>query len=422
MKHIGQTITQKILAKAAGRDHVDVGEIVTCRVDRAMMDDILGPRVEIAQKLKELGLEIKDKSKAVVISDHYTPPANAQQAEIVKFTREWCEENGIKNYFEFAGPCHQVMVENGFVKPGQVIVGTDSHTVAYGALGAFSTGIGSTEMLGVLSRDKIWFRVPATIYVKFVGKMPKYLMAKDLILEVIRLLGHAGATYKALEFGGPVIDALPMDERLTISNMAVEAGAKNGIISADGKTRRYLRQQGIEDGVYFESDPDAEYERIIEIDVTNLTPRVACPHEVDNVVGIEVLKHVKLNQVYLGSCTNGRYNDLKVAAELLKGQKIAHGIRFLVSPASRKVWNRCARDGILSDLADAGATILASGCGACVGLHSGVLSPGEICLSTTNRNFLGRMGSKGSDIYLASPLTVAASAITGEITDPRVFL
>ena len=419
---MGKTISEKILARVSQNSEVSANDIVICKVDKAMLDDILGPRVEIAQKMEELDLEVWDPEKVVVISDHYTPPANVKQSEIVKFTRDWSNEKNIENYYEFAGPCHQVMVEKGHVKPGDLILGTDSHTCAYGALGAFSTGVGSTEMLGVLASGEIWLRVPKSIKVEVVGEVAKGIMAKDIILEAIGIIGHNGATYKALEFTGDTIDHMIMDERLCITNMAVEAGAKNGIIKADETTKAYLKELGIEDGVYFESDEDAEYEKTIVIDASKLTPRVACPHEVDNVEPIETVVGKRIDQAYIGSCTNGRYNDLKMAAEVLKGKKIAKHVRLLVSPASKEVWERCAREGILSTLSEAGATVLASSCGACVGLHSGILADGEVCLSTTNRNFIGRMGAKGSEIYLASPLTVAASAIEGKIVDPRDYL
>lgn len=415
-------ITEKILAKASGNKVVKAGEIVIAKVDKAMMDDILGPRVEIAEKLKELNLNIWDKDKVVLISDHYTPPTNAKQAEIVKFTRDWADEYEIENYYEFHGPCHQVMVENGHVKPGDIIVGTDSHTCAYGALGAFSTGIGSTEMLGVLAKGEIWLKVPEAIKVVYTGEIQKGVMAKDLILNAIGIIGHNGGTYKTLEFTGETIDEMIMDERLCITNMAVEAGAKNGIIKPDLITREYLEAQGIVDGEYFESDSDAEYTNIVEINVFELEPQIACPHEVDNVTDIKNVIGEKIHQAYIGSCTNGRYNDLKMAADLLKGKKIAKGVRLLISPASRDVWERCAKEGILTSLSEAGATVLASSCGACLGIHSGAIGEGEVCISSTNRNFIGRMGSKKSEVYLASPLTVAASAIKGEISDPREFL
>ena len=420
---MGMTISEKILARAAGLQEVHAGEIVWAKVDNAMMDDILGPRVQIAEKMKELQASVWDPEKITVISDHYTPPASVKQAEIVKFTREWAAENGVSHYYEFCGPCHQVMVEEGRVRPGDVVVGTDSHTCAYGALGAFSTGVGSTEMLGVVTTGEIWLKVPETILVKVDGKLPAGVMAKDVILKTIGILGHAGATYRAIEFQGSTLTDMIMDERLCITNMAVEAGAKNGIIPCDGITLDYLRSIGVSGGTAYADDEDAVFCRTVEIDAAALEPLCACPHEVDNVCRIRDLeKKVPLNQIYIGSCTGGRYNDLKTAADLLRGRHIAPGLRLLVSPASRKIWERCAREGILSTLSEAGATVLASTCGACLGIHSGAIAAGETCISTTNRNFIGRMGSKEGRIYLASPASAAASAVTGIITDPREFL
>lgn len=418
---MGMTISEKILARASGIAAVAPGDIVWAKVDRAMMDDILGPRVEIAEKLQMLGKKIWAPEKVTVISDHYTPPANAKQAEIVKFTREWAQAQGIEHYYEFAGPCHQVMVEKGRVRPGDVAIGTDSHTCMYGALGAFSTGVGSTEMLGVLVTGEIWLKVPQSMRLTFTGALRLGVMAKDMILRAIGTVGHNGATYQAMEFVGETIEALPMDERLCITNMAVEAGAKNGIIACDETALAYLKSIGVEDGTVLASDPDAIYASEYNFDCAALEPVCACPHEVDNVTEIAKVDRA-ITQAYIGSCTGGRYYDLKAAADLLRGKKIAKGIRLLISPASREVWERCAKDGILTTLSEAGATILASSCGACLGVHSGALAPGEVCVSSTNRNFLGRMGSKDADVYLASPLSVAASAVTGRLTDPRTFL
>lgn len=416
---MGKTISEKILAKAAGVAAVSAGDIVWAKVDQAMLDDILGPRVEIAEKMKTLKAHVWAPDKVTVISDHYTPAANANQAEIVKFTREWAAANNIEHYYELAGPCHQVMVEKGRVAPGELILGTDSHTCAYGALGAFSTGVGSTEMLGVLVTGEIWLRVPQTIRVNLNGVFQQGVMAKDAILATIGKLGHAGATYKALEFGGTAVHNMIMDERLCITNMAVEAGAKNGIIEPDEITRTYLQSIGINRGEYSRSDADASYLQTVNIDINKLEPVCACPHEVDNVTEIKNVRDIKVHQAYIGSCTGGRYNDLKLAAELLKGKKIAQNTRLLISPASKEIWDRCAKDGTLSILSDAGATILASSCGACLGIHSGAIAAGEVCISATNRNFLGRMGSKNSQVYLASPLSVAAAALAGKIVDPR---
>lgn len=417
---MGHTMAEKILARAAGRTEVQAGEIVWVNVDRAMMDDILGPRVEIAKHMKEIRDEVWDREKVVIISDHYTPPASISQAEIVKFTREWAKSHGIDNYFEFVGPCHQIMAEHGFVQPGTIVVGTDSHTCMGGALGAFATGIGSTEMLGVLLQGKIWMRVPETIKVVWKGQLAEGVMAKDVSLKTIGTIGHAGATYKAVEYTGNVISDMEIDERMAISNMAVEMGAKAGLMEADEKTRAFLEEHGVQcEGEWDRSDKEAVFCSEYQFDAEKLVPMVACPHQVDNTVPASKVKTVEIHQAYIGSCTGGRYHDLEMAASLLKGKKVAKGLRLLVSPASDEVWRRADKAGILRTLAEAGATILGPTCGVCVGLHSGMLAAGENCISSSNRNFIGRMGSKEAGIYLGSPMTVAASALTGHVTDPR---
>ena len=421
---MGQTMSEKILARAAGRKNVKPGEILWVNVDRAMMDDILGPRVEIAKHMKEIKDEVWDKEKVVIISDHYTPPASIKQAEIVKFTRDWAKEHGIGNYFEFVGPCHQIMAEHGFVRPGTVIVGTDSHTCMGGAMGAFATGIGSTEMMGVLIKGQIWMRVPETIRVVWDGSLPSGVMAKDISLKTIGVIGHAGATYKTVEYVGTAVSELPVDERMAITNMAVEMGAKAGLMEPDEKVREFLEAHGGTEGITEEdwslrSDEDAIFCRTCNFNVEELSPMVACPHQVDNVTEVANVTETSIHQAYIGSCTGGRYYDLAKAAELLKGKHIAKGLRLLVSPASDEIWRRADGDGILKILAEAGATVPAPTCGVCVGLHSGMIAGGENCISSSNRNFIGRMGSKEAGIYLGSPLTVAASALTGHITDPR---
>lgn len=417
---MGYTISEKIMARASGNEAVHADDILWVNIDRAMMDDVLGPRLEIDDRLREMEVDVWDPDKVVIISDHYTPPANLHQANIVKFTREWAKAHGISRYYEFAGPCHQVMVEHGHVLPGHVVVGTDSHTCTYGALAAFATGVGSTEMAGVLATGQTWMKVPQTIRVNWNGRLPELVMAKDVSLKTIGTVGHAGATYRTLEYAGETIRGMMMDERLCLANMAVEAGAKAGIVGYDDVTAEYLSRFGVMERFdSLNSDPDAHFFAEYEFDAAQLAPQVACPHEVDNVCEVREQTGVKINQAYIGSCTGGRYNDLKLAAQLLRGRRIAPGLRLLVSPASREIYNQCLREGILETLADAGATVLASSCGACLGIHSGTLADGEVCVSTTNRNFIGRMGSKTSGVYLASPVTVAASALTGHITDPR---
>ncbi|MDE6589102.1 MAG: 3-isopropylmalate dehydratase large subunit, partial [Oscillospiraceae bacterium] len=353
---MGMTISEKILAKASGRDAVHADEIVWVNIDKAMMDDILGPRVEIADNLKKMNAKVWDPDKVVIVSDHYTPPANIKQANIVKFTRDWAAENGVKNYYEFAGPCHQVMVDKGHVLPGTVVVGTDSHTTTYGAFTCFSTGIGSTEMSGVLATGQTWMKVPQTIRINWNGKLQKGIMAKDVSLHTIKPLGHAGATYKAMEYAGDTISSMIMDERMCLSNMAVEAGAKVGMIGFDQVTAEFMKKRFGITGAFemFNSDEDAVFSKVLDFRAEDLVPQVACPHEVDNVFDVTEAGQVPVNQVYIGSCTGGRYNDLKMAAELLKGKQVNSRIRVLVSPASKDIYNECLNDGILAMLAAAG--------------------------------------------------------------------
>ena len=416
----GKTLAEKILAHCSGRDSVSPGEIVVAQVDCLMMDDALGPW--FADKpFQELGGKIKNPGTVVVISDHLVPASNIDQAENVAYTRKWCKKYGIK-YYEGDGPCHQVLGETGYNLPGTLLVGTDSHTCTSGAFGCFGTGIGSTEAAGVLHTGTIWLRVPESILIEWNGRLPEKVLAKDLILYTIKQLGHAGATYMAMEFAGDTIRSLPMDERMCISNMAVEAGAKAGLIKADAATEEYLKDTGnTKKYTIFESDKDAKYEQKLSYSSDQLEPQVACPHAVDNVYPVSEVAGTEIHQAYIGSCTGGRLYDLQAAADILKGKKVSPDCRLLVSPGSTKIYRQAIKSGILDILMDAGASIIAPTCGACVGLHSGVIAAGERCVSTTNRNFKGRMGSYESEVYLASPATVAASAIEGKLADPRKY-
>jgi len=420
--YMGMTMAEKIIARAAGKASVKPGEFVWAKVDTAMMDDLLGPRVVIADEIKRLGNKIWDPDKVVIISDHYSPAANITQAEILKFTRNWAKEYGIGKYYEGLGPCHQILAEKGFDIPGTLMVGTDSHTCTAGAFGCFGTGIGSTEMLGVLLSGEIWLRVPETMLFKWKGQLRPGVYAKDIILRTIKEIGQEGATYKVMEFAGEAIEALSLDERMAITNMVVEAGAKTGLIAPDEKVFDYLQAIGADKGTPVYSDEDAVYSEVYEFDASQLVPQVALPHEVDNVVDITEAAGEQIDQAYLGSCTGGRYSDLEEAAKILKGHKVHPDVRFLVSPASRSIYHKALRNGIIEILSDAGAMVLAPSCGACLGLHSGILAGGERAISSTNRNFVGRMGHKTAEIFLASPAAVAAAAITGKITDPREFL
>jgi len=419
---MGMTMAEKILARAAGRAKVTSGDFIWAKVDTAMMDDLLGPRVVIADNIKKLGDKIWDKEKVVVISDHYSPAATISQAEILKFTRDWARQYGISRYFEGQGPCHQVLAEQGYDLPGTLMVGTDSHTTMAGAFGCFGTGIGSTEMLGVLVSGEIWLRVPETIQYTWRGKLQTGVYAKDLVLRTIKEVGQAGATYKVMEFTGTSIQGLSMDERMTITNMAVEAGAKAGLIAPDEQTFAYLESIGASRGFPMYSDDDAGYAQKLEFDGSKLVPQIALPHEVDKVVDLTQAVGEEIHQAYLGSCTNGRYIDLVEAAKVLKGRKVNPQVRMLVSPASRSIYHQALTEGILETLSEAGAVILAPSCGSCLGLHSGILAGKERAISSTNRNFVGRMGHKEAEIFLASPASVAAAAIEGKVTDPRKYL
>ena len=417
---MGKTLAEKILARTCGRESVSAGEIITATVDCLMMDDALGPWF-VDKPFQQLGGVIKNPGRVVVISDHLCPSGNVDQAENVAAARRWCDRYNIA-YYEGIGPCHQVLGEEGYDMPGTLLVGTDSHTCTAGAFGCFGTGIGSTEAAGVLHTGTIWLRVPESVQIAWNGSLPARVMAKDLILKTIGDMGHSGATYMAMEFVGSTIKGLPMDERMCISNMAVEAGAKAGLIAADEITEAYIKKTGSERPYYiYDSDLDAIYAKKIFYQAEELCPQVACPHVVDNVHPIHDVEGIPIHQAYIGSCTGGRLNDIAAAAEILKGRHIAKGCRLLVSPGSKHVYREAMRLGLIDILMDAGASVLAPTCGACVGLHSGVIAAGERCVSTTNRNFKGRMGSYDSEVYLASPTTVAASAIAGALTDPRKY-
>ena len=416
---MAMTLAEKILARCSGREQVTAGEIVTGKVDCAMLDDTLGPWY-VDPGLKKLGADIWDRSRTVLICDHYTPSGSAAQANVVKFNRDWSREYNIENYFEECGPCHQILAENCFDLPGTLLVGVDSHTVTAGAFGCFGTGIGSTEMVGVLATGEIWLMVPESMRISWEGELPHRVMGKDIFLRTIRDVGHSGATYQAMEFCGGTIRNLNMDERMCICNMTVEAGAKAGLIAADETTERYLREHGNTKPYYMlQSDPDAVYASQLHYNAAELTPQVACPHAVDNVRDVTEMAGTPIHRAYIGSCTGGRLTDLIAAAEILRGKKLGRQCKLAVSPSSKRVWEQAAEMGLLTELSQAGATILAPTCGACVGYHSGLLADGENCVSTTNRNFRGRMGSREAGVYLVSAATAAASALTGRLTDPR---
>uniref|UniRef100_A0A7J2TJX0 3-isopropylmalate dehydratase large subunit n=1 Tax=Archaeoglobus fulgidus TaxID=2234 RepID=A0A7J2TJX0_ARCFL len=415
---MGKTIAEKIMSEKARKD-VYAGDIVIAEVDEIALQDGTAPLA--IRQLKEIGI-FKAIKKAHFFIDHAAPSPRRELSNDQKFIYEFAKEHGADFNPPGEGIIHQVMVEK-HVKPGMLIVGADSHTCTYGALGAFATGMGSTDIAVAMALGKNWFRVPESFRVVFDGKLQKGVFAKDLMLYFIGKIGADGADYKALEFHGSTVESMGIEERLTIANMAIECGAKAGIFESDKKTKEFLAELGREkDFREIKADEDANYEKEIFIDSSEVPPVVAKPHEVDKVVPVEEVAGTPVNQVFLGTCTNGRISDLEIAYKLLKGRKVKEGVRFIVAPASKRVYLKAIEKGIISALVEAGAIVLPPGCGACVGIHQGIPADGEICVSTQNRNFKGRMGNPNAFIYLASPATAVASAIKGEIADPREFL
>ncbi|MCD6204361.1 MAG: 3-isopropylmalate dehydratase large subunit [Candidatus Marinimicrobia bacterium] len=420
---MGNTITEKILAAHCGRDSVKPGELINAEIDVIMCHDVTTtPAIDM---LAEKGLsKVAYPERVVIMPDHFVPNKDIKSAEMVARIRRWAREQGIEKFYDLGrhGVCHALLPEQGHVKPGTTIICGDSHTSTHGALGAFSTGIGSTDLAAALATGELWFKVPETMLFRLSGKLGKGVYAKDVILEIIRRIGVDGALYKAMEFTGELIDALSVESRMTICNMAIEAGGKSGIINPDQKTTDYVKARTDEPFEIYQSDPDAEYCQIIEIDVSNLEPLVAFPHLPSNGQPVSQVPDIPVDQAYLGSCTNGRIEDLRVAAEILKGKKVARNTRMIVVPATTEIWKQANREGLLDIFMNAGATVSTPTCGACLGGHMGILAAGERCISSTNRNFVGRMGSPKSEVYLGSPATVAASAIEGKIADPRKYL
>jgi 3-isopropylmalate/(R)-2-methylmalate dehydratase large subunit len=416
---MGMTLAERILARAAGREHVAAGDFIVADIDLALMHDIFA--AQVFDLLADVGADgIFDPDKTVVVIDHFVPAPSAEAAAVHHRIREHVSRLGITAFYDAGeGICHQLLPERGHVRPGMLIVGTDSHTTTYGALGAAGTGIGTSEMVYALATGRLWFRVPETIRFELTGDLPPAVSWKDVILYLAGRFGADAAQYRAMEFTGPAVANADMSSRLTVSNMALEMGAKFGLFAADEVTDAYLRDHAGAGTEPFVPDPDASYEAVHEISLSDLPPQVAMPHEVDRVVPVEDIQGLAIDQAFLGSCTNGRIEDLQVAAGVLDGQHIAPGVRLLVAPASRAVLQEAMRTGVLESLVDAGASVLAPGCGPCFGGHSGLLGPGERCIGTHNRNFIGRMGSPEAEIYLASPATVAASALVGHIADPR---
>ncbi|MEM1579276.1 MAG: 3-isopropylmalate dehydratase large subunit [Archaeoglobaceae archaeon] len=415
---MSKTIVEKIFSRACGKD-VKAGDFVFANVDLAMIHDITAPlAIKAFREIAGDAARVWDPRKVVMAFDHQAPADSVKSAENQKMLRKFADEQGILNYDVCHGIAHQLMVEN-HVNPGMIVVGADSHTCMYGALAAFATGIGSTDMGCVLATGKLWFKVPESLKFNITGKLGKYVYGKDIVLRIIGNIGAEGANYKACIFDGEVVKNLPMADRLTMCNMAIEMGGKAGIVEPDRLTLEYLKEMGrsFEDEV-LKSDEDASFEEV-ELNVTEMEPQVAVPHRVDNVVGISKVKGVKVNQVFIGSCTNGRYEDLKIAAEILKGEKVAKNVRLIVIPASRREYMRALREGLIEILVDAGGIVEFPSCGPCMGGSFGLIASNEVSVSTSNRNFIGRQGSPEGKIYLVNPAVAAASAIYGEITDPR---
>ena len=418
---MGKTIAEKILAKKAGRKDVQPGEIVTCRVDLAMSHE--NARL-VMRHFDKIGVDkVWDPDRIVIIFDHRVPAESEITAIGQKEIREFVKSQGIKHFYDInVGICHQVLAEKGFSRPGILLVGTDSHTTTAGAFGAFATGVGATDMAAVWATGELWLRVPETIKIVIHGELPTGVYAKDVILHIIGKLGADGADYKAVEFYGETITRMSVASRMVMSNLSMEMGAKAAIIPPDGKTLEYVQSRTSWDYEPIYADDDAQYVETYEFDVANLSPQVACPHSVDNVKPIEEVEGIKVDQAVIGSCTNGRLEDLIEAAKILSTRHVHKDVRLIVIPASWEIYRQALKQGIIETFINAGAVIINPGCGPCLGAHQGVLAPGEVAIASTNRNFQGRMGSPDSFVYLASPATVAASAVEGKITDPRRLL
>lgn len=417
-------MTQKILADHAGVKEVHAGELIEANVDIVMANDITGPMA--LPIFKKMADKVFDKDKVVLVPDHFTPNKDIKSAENSKAIREFSREQGLTHHME-QGKCgveHAILPESGIVVAGDAVIGADSHTCTYGAIGAFSTGVGTTDIATGMATGQLWFKVPSAIKFNLHGKLPKYVSGKDVILHIIGRIGVDGALYKSMEFTGEGVKELSMADRFTICNMAIEAGAKNGIFPVDEAAIEYLDKHAKRDYKIYEADKDAEYEEVVDVDLFAIRPTVAFPHLPGNaktVDEIEAMDKIYIDQVVIGSCTNGRMEDLRKAAAILKGKKVADNVRVMVVPATQKIYLQCILEGILETFVEAGCAVNTPSCGPCMGGHMGVLAKGEKCVSTTNRNFVGRMGDVESLIYLASPETAAASAIAGYIANPEKF-
>ncbi len=416
---MGKGLVEKILQRHSKEEVIGPGQIISCRVSKVLANDITAPLA--IKSFENMGArEVFDKHKVILVCDHFTPNKDIASAEQVKQVREFAKKMDIVHYYEGGdvGVEHALLPEMALVKPMEVVVGADSHTCTYGGLGAFATGLGSTDIAAAMALGETWFKVPSSIYVELKGKLPPFVQGKDIILYLIGMIGVDGALYKALEFGGDTLKYLNVEMRMTIANMAIEAGGKVGLFPVDEITKEYMKEREVDVEETLFPDDDAEYEKTITIDVENIDPQVACPHLPENVKPVDEVKNVKIDQVVIGSCTNGRITDLREAASILKGRKVKKGVRLIILPATPGIWKQALKEGLLEIFLDAGAVIGPPTCGPCLGGHMGILASGEVAIATTNRNFKGRMGSLDSFVYLSNPSVAAASAIAGEIIHP----
>ena len=417
---MGMAMTQKILAAHAGLDSVEAGRLIKAKLDIVLGNDITTP-VAVNEFNKAGFTDVFDKDKIAIVLDHFVPNKDIKAAEQSKVCRNFANAHGISHFYDVGrmGIEHALLPEQGVVTAGDCIIGADSHTCTYGALGAFSTGVGSTDMAAGMATGIAWFKVPSAIKFNLTGSLHPYCSGKDVILTIIGKIGVDGALYKSMEFTGPGVSSLSMDDRLCICNMAIEAGAKNGIFPVDDVTRAYLDGRSERHYAVYEADEDAEYEQVIDINLTDIVPVVSCPHLPENTKPADRLSDIKIDQVVIGSCTNGRMEDMETAYNILKGKRIADGLRCIIIPGTMKIMRECVERGYVTAFIDAGAVVSTPTCGPCLGGYMGILAKGERCLATTNRNFVGRMGHVDSEVYLAGPATAAASALTGYITDPK---
>ncbi len=413
------TITEKILAAHCGQDEVEPGQLINCKLDIVLANDVTAPIA--IKEFRKIGVDkVWDATRVALVPDHYTPNKDIKSAEQAKMVREFAREQSITHYYEIGcmGVEHALLPEQGVVGPGDVIIGADSHTCTYGALGAFGTGVGSTDAAAGMATGEAWFKVPASIKFNVTGKLGPWVSAKDVILHIIGMIGVDGALYQAMEFTGDTIEGLDMDGRMTVCNMAIEAGGKSGIIAVDDVTREYLTGRAEREWVEFTSDPDAVYVQVFEIDATTIKPTVAFPHLPSNTRPAEDARDIWIDQVVIGSCTNGRIEDLRVAAEILKGRKVHERVRLIIIPATQEIYRQSMHEGHFDIFLDAGAAVSTPTCGPCLGGHMGILAAGERAVATTNRNFVGRMGDPTSEVYLSSPAVAAATAVAGHIALP----